>query len=68
MEMSRTNIDLEDKLVKEGMRVFKCKTKKELVHMALQELLRREKRKEILQLRGKVQWEGNLEELRKARV
>jgi Arc/MetJ family transcription regulator len=66
--MSRTNIDLEDKLVKEGMRVFKCKTKKELVHLALQELLKREKRKEILQLRGKVQWEGNLEELRKARV
>ncbi len=66
--MSRTNIDLEDKLVKEGMRVFKCKTKKELVHLALQELLKREKRKEILQLRGKIQWEGNLEELRKARV
>jgi Arc/MetJ family transcription regulator len=66
--MSRTNIDLEDKLVKEGMRVFKCKTKKELVHLALRELLKREKRKEILQLRGKIQWEGNLEELRKARV
>jgi len=66
--MSRTNIDLEDKLVKEGMRVFKCKTKKELVHLALQELLKREKRKEILQLRGKIQWEGNLEELRKSRV
>jgi hypothetical protein len=31
-------------------------------------LLKREKRKEILQLRGKIQWEGNLEELRKARV
>ena len=66
--MSRTNIDLEDKLVKEGMRVFKCKTKKELVHLALRELLKGEKRKEILQLRGKIQWEGNLEELRKARV
>ena len=66
--MSRTNIDLDDKLVKEGMRVFKCKTKKELVHLALQELLKKEKRKEILQLRGKIQWEGNLEELRKARV
>ena len=66
--MSRTNIDLEDKLVKEGMQVFKCKTKKELVHLALRELLKREKRKEILQLREKIRWEGNLEELRKARV
>ncbi|MEE9232351.1 MAG: type II toxin-antitoxin system VapB family antitoxin [Nitrospirales bacterium] len=66
--MARTNIDLEDKLVKEGMKVFKCKTKKELVHLALEELLKKEKRKEILQLRGKLKWEGNLEELRKSRV
>ncbi len=66
--MARTNIDLEDQLVKEGMRVFKCKSKKELVHLALQELLKKEKRKEILKLRGKVKWEGNLEEMRKSRV
>lgn len=66
--MARTNIDLEDKLVNEGMKVFKCKTKKELVHLALQELLKKEKRKEILKLRGKVKWEGNLEEMRRSRV
>ena len=66
--MSRTNIELEDKLVREGMRVFKCKTKKELVHLALQELLKKEKRKEILQLRGTVRWEGDLEEMRGARA
>jgi Arc/MetJ family transcription regulator len=66
--MGRTNIDLEDKLVKEGMRVFKCKTKKELVHLALQELLKKEKRKEILKLQGMGQWEGNLDEMRGTRV
>jgi len=66
--MGRTNIDLEDKLVKEGMRVFKCKTKKELVHLALQELLKKEKRKEILKLQGMGQWEGNLDEMRGDRV
>ena len=66
--MSRTNIELEDNLVKEGMRVFKCKTKKELVHLALQELLKKEKRKEILQLRGMDHWEGNLEDMRRSRV
>ena len=66
--MARTNIELEDKLVKEGMKVFKCKTKKELVHLALQELLKKEKRKEILQLRGKVKWEGNLDVMRRSRV
>ena len=66
--MARTNIELEDKLVREGMKIFKCKTKKELVHLALQELLKKEKRKEILQLRGKVKWEGNLDVLRRARA
>ena len=66
--MSRTNIELEDTLVKEGMRVFKCKTKKELVHLALRELLKKEKRKEILQLRGMVRWEGDIDEMRGSRV
>ncbi len=66
--MSRTNIDLEDTLVKEGMRVFKCKTKKELVHLALRELLQKEKRKEILQLRGMVRWEGDIDEMCGSRV
>ncbi len=66
--MSRTNIELEDTLVKEGMRVFNCKTKKELVHLALRELLKNEKRKEILQLRGMVQWEGDIAEMRGSRV
>ncbi len=66
--MSRTNIELEDKLVKEGMRVFKCKTKKELVNLALQELLKKEKRKEILKLQGTRQWAGDIEEMRGARL
>jgi len=66
--MARTNIDLEEKLVKERMKVFKCKTKKELVHLALEELLKKEKRKEILTLRGKVKWDGDLDVMRRSRV
>ena len=66
--MARTNIDLDDRLVEEGLRVFKCKTKKELIHLALKELLKTEKRKEILKLRGKLKWEGDLEEMRRSRV
>ena len=65
--MARTNIDLDDKLIEEGLRVFKCKTKKELIHLALRELLKTEKRKEILKLRGKLVWEGDLEEMRGSR-
>jgi Arc/MetJ family transcription regulator len=66
--MARTNIDLDDRLVEEGLRIFKCQTKKELIHLALQELLKTEKWKEILKLRGRLQWEGNLEEVRRSRV
>jgi len=58
--MSRTNIDLDDKLVKEGLARMKCHTKKELVHLALRELMRRERRRDILQLAGKIRWEGDL--------
>ncbi|MGH7961199.1 MAG: type II toxin-antitoxin system VapB family antitoxin, partial [Candidatus Binatia bacterium] len=46
--MARTNIDLDDRLIGEGLRVFQCKSKRELVHLALSELLKRAKRQEIL--------------------
>ncbi|MDP6558839.1 MAG: type II toxin-antitoxin system VapB family antitoxin [Candidatus Binatia bacterium] len=65
--MHRTNIELDEKLVKEGMRLFHKKTKKELVDFALREVIRHEKAKAILSLEGKVKWEGNLREMRKGR-
>lgn len=66
--MARTNIDLDDRLVRKGLRIFKCKSKRELVHLALTELLRKAKRKEILELRGQVKWEADLEQLRRSRL
>ncbi len=65
--MHRTNIELDEKLVKEGLRLFKMKTKKELIHFALSELIRREKAKELLKLEGEIRWEGNLKQMRKSR-
>jgi Arc/MetJ family transcription regulator len=67
MFMARTNVELDDRLVRQGMRRFKCKSKRELVHLALTELLRDAKRKELLTLRGQVRWEGNLDEMRRGR-
>jgi Arc/MetJ family transcription regulator len=66
--MGRTNIELDDRLVRQGLKAYKCKSKRELVHLALTELLKRAKQKEILALRGQVQWEADLDELRKSRV
>jgi Arc/MetJ family transcription regulator len=58
---------LDDELVEQGMRLTGAKTKKELVHMALAELVRKSKRKALLRYRGKVKWEGSLDEMRRLR-
>jgi Arc/MetJ family transcription regulator len=65
--MHRTNIELDEKLVQQAMRLFGKKTKKELVNFALNELIRRERAKGILSLEGKVKWEGDLREMRRGR-
>ena len=65
--MRRTNVALDEKLVKEGMKLFRKETKKELIDFALREIIRREKAKGILASEGKVNWEGDLQEIRKGR-
>ncbi|MDA8238972.1 MAG: type II toxin-antitoxin system VapB family antitoxin [Nitrospiraceae bacterium] len=66
--MLRTNIELDEKLVREAMKLTRKKTKKEIVNYALDELVRRAKRKKLLEIEGKVIWEGNLAEMRKGRA
>ena len=65
--MGRTNIFLDDSLVKKGLKATGVRTKRELVDLALRELVRKEDQKGVLTLRGKIRWEGNLDELRKNR-
>ena len=66
--MIRTNIELDEKLVNEAMKLTRKKTKKELVNYAIEELISRFKRKKLLELEGKVEWTGNLSEMRKSRA
>jgi|Deesub1362A_J573_1020465.scaffolds.fasta_scaffold00093_116 Arc/MetJ family transcription regulator len=66
--MLRTNIELDEKLVNEAMKLTRKKTKKELVNYALKELVSKLKRKSLLELEGKVKWTGNLDKMRKSRV
>ena len=65
--MGRTNVVVDDALFEEGLKITKCKTKKELINRAIEELIKKEKRKRLLKLEGKVKWEGNLAEMRKKR-
>lgn len=64
----RTNIEINDFLVKEVMQAYKLKSKKDAVNMALEDFYKKNKQKEALKLFGKVKWEGDLSELRKNRV
>lgn len=66
--MARTNIEINDRLVKEGLKLTHMKTKKELVNYALEELVKKIKRKRILKFEGKIAWEGDLNEMRASRV
>jgi len=63
--MSRTNVDLDDKLVKHAMTMSALKTKKELIHVALEEFVHKLKRKSVLKFMGTHCWEGDLEQLRR---
>lgn len=60
----RTNIEIDDNLMKEAMRRAKTKTKRETVEEGLRMLIRVGKQAGIRKLRGKVRWEGNLDEMR----
>jgi len=65
--MGRTNIVLDDRLVREGLRRFNCRSKRELVHLALTELVKGARRRDVLALRGRVKWDGDLAEMRRLR-
>lgn len=64
----RTNIILDEDLIEAGLKATGLKTRKELVDFALRDLLRRESQKKILDLRGRIRWEGNLSEMRQGRT
>jgi Arc/MetJ family transcription regulator len=54
--------------VRQGLKATGLKTRRALVHRALQDLVRREKQAGLLALRGKVHWTGNLNALRRNRA
>jgi Arc/MetJ family transcription regulator len=61
----RTNIEIDDKLMKRAMRAAGTSTKRETVEKALETLIRIEGRRSIRSLRGKFIWEGDLDAMRR---
>lgn len=61
----RTNIDIDDELLEQAMRLTGTRTKKSTVEQALALLIQRHEQRSALRLRGTVDWEGDLGESRR---
>lgn len=60
----RTNIEIDDKLMQDALRLTGVKTKREAVELGLRTLLRLRQQEEIRRFRGKLAWEGDLDAMR----
>ena len=60
----RTNIVIDDKLMKDALRATGAKTKREAVELGLRTLLRLRQQEEIRRFRGKLNWQGDLDAMR----
>jgi len=56
----RTNIVIDDAIMKEAMMLSKIKTKKAVVEAGLKLLVQIKKQEQIKSLRGKLKWDGDL--------
>ncbi|MCB0091186.1 MAG: type II toxin-antitoxin system VapB family antitoxin [Caldilineaceae bacterium] len=63
----RTNIVIDDELIAEAMRLTGIKTKRDVVEEALRILVRTSQQKNVLALRGQIQWDGDLDAMRQGR-
>jgi Arc/MetJ family transcription regulator len=60
----RTNIVIDDNLMAEALKLSDVKTKKGVINKALKLLVQVQRQEAIRKLRGKLEWEGNLSEMR----
>ena len=63
----RTNIDIDENLIQEAMKLTGISTKKAAVEAALKQMVSLKKQERLKDLRGKLKWEGNLDEMRVGR-
>jgi len=63
----RTNVVLDEKLVREAMKLTGITTKRAVIEEALRRLVQIGKQQRIWELFGTVEWEGDLDEMRRGR-
>ncbi len=60
----RTNIVIDDELIKEALKLTGIKTKREVVELGLKALIKLKKQETIKQFKGKLKWQGDLDTMR----
>ncbi|AEM79821.1 antitoxin of type II TA system, VapB [Thermoanaerobacter thermohydrosulfuricus] len=55
----RTNIVIDENLIKEALKISGLKTKKEVVNLALKEFVENRRRKNLMEIKGKIQFDEN---------
>ena len=63
----RTTLNIDDVALEAAMKFSEGRTKTEVVNEALRRFARAKRRRQLLDLRGKVQWIGNVHDFRKRR-
>ena len=64
----RTNIVIDDGLIQKAMRATGLRTKRAVVEAGLQLLIQVKAQTGIRRLRGKIKWEGDINEMRTSRI
>ena len=65
--MARTVIDIDDEVLAQALQLSGLRKKVDVVNYALRKLVEQQEIERVLDLKGKVQWEGDLEQMRKDR-
>jgi Arc/MetJ family transcription regulator len=60
----RTNIVIDDNLMHEALKLTGARTKKEVVELGLRTLVQLKHQERIKRYKGKLKWEGDLEQMR----
>ena len=65
--MKRTNVVLDEEILAQAKRLTGIEVTRQVLDYALRELVRHRRQRNILKLRGKVDWQGDLSEMRRGR-
>lgn len=61
----RTNVVIDDRLMKRAIRLSGCRTKRSAIESGLRLLVQVNSQKKLRDLKGKIAWDGDLEEMRR---